>query len=200
MHLQWCGRERRVENWDFAWTWKCTSMARSWMRTTQYQTLRRSSTTYMGPHTLAKLTSQMPTVKLNLKRKQKIYAKSIQLRECSRCADYLRDWKTLLQSSKIASNQHSKESKVLWSFKTMYWCKELSRSILTRECLQTRIDYVRKNFTINEKKSNSKPVDSVSFLGYSISKEGIAPVPKRVEQIKKQKHQPTTNNSNRLLG
>ena len=24
MHLQWCSRERRVEKWDFAWTWKCT--------------------------------------------------------------------------------------------------------------------------------------------------------------------------------
>ena len=39
-----------------------------------------------------------------------------------------------------------------------------------------------KNFTINEKRSNSKPVDSVSFLGYSISKEGIAPDPKLVEK------------------
>ena len=53
MHLQWLGRERRVENWDFAWTWKCISMARWWMRTTQYQTWRWSSTTSMGPHTLA---------------------------------------------------------------------------------------------------------------------------------------------------
>ena len=47
-----------------------------------------------------------------------------------------------------------------------------------------------KNFTINEKKSNSKPVSSVSFLGYSVSKEGIAPDPKHVEKIKKQnRHQ-----------
>ena len=44
-----------------------------------------------------------------------------------------------------------------------------------------------KNFTINEKKSNSKPVSSVSFLGYSVSKEGIAPDPKHVEKIKKAK-------------
>ena len=44
-----------------------------------------------------------------------------------------------------------------------------------------------KNFTINEKKSNSKPVDSVSFLGYSNSKEGIAP---DLKQVKK------TNNAN----
>ena len=44
-----------------------------------------------------------------------------------------------------------------------------------------------KNFTINEKKSNSKPVSSVSFLGYSVSKEGIAPNPKHVEKIKNAK-------------
>ena len=44
-----------------------------------------------------------------------------------------------------------------------------------------------KNFTINEKKSNSKPVSSVSFLGYSVSKEGIAPDPKHDEKIKNAK-------------
>ena len=40
-----------------------------------------------------------------------------------------------------------------------------------------------KNFTINEKKSNSQPINSVSILGYSISKEEIAPDPKHVEKI-----------------
>ena len=49
-----------------------------------------------------------------------------------------------------------------------------------------------KNFTIIEKKSNSKPVDSFSFLGYSISKEGIAPHPKNVEKTKNAKA-PTNN-------
>ena len=44
-----------------------------------------------------------------------------------------------------------------------------------------------KNFIINEKKSISKPVSSVSFLGYSVSKEGIAPDPKHVEKIKNAK-------------
>ena len=44
-------------------------MARSWMGSTQYQTWRQSSTIYMGPHTLAKLTSLMPTIKLNLTQK-----------------------------------------------------------------------------------------------------------------------------------
>ena len=58
-----------------------------------------------------------------------------------------------------------------------------------------------KNFTINEKKSDSKAVNSLSFLGYSISKERKAPDPKHVEKIEKmRKHQVTTNNSNRLLG
>ena len=49
-----------------------------------------------------------------------------------------------------------------------------------------------KNFTINEKKSNSKSVDTDSFLGYSISKEGIAPDPKHNEKIKNAKA-PTNN-------
>ena len=42
-----------------------------------------------------------------------------------------------------------------------------------------------KNFTIIEKKSNSKLVSN--FLGYSVSKEGIAPDPKHVEKIKNSK-------------
>ena len=53
-----------------------------------------------------------------------------------------------------------------------------------------------KNFTINEKKSNSKPVSSVSFLGYSVSKEGIAPDPKHVEKIKNAK---PPSNMNQLV-
>ena len=89
MHLLWFGR-KKVENRDFVWTWKSIPMARSWMRTTQYQTWRRSSETYMSPHTLAKLTSQMPTIKLNLMKKQKIYEQYTHLRECARCANTLK--------------------------------------------------------------------------------------------------------------
>ena len=45
---------------------------------------------------------------------------------------------------------------------------------------------MRKNLTQNQ------PVDSVSFLGYTISKEGKTPDPKHVEKIKKAKA-PTNN-------
>ena len=45
----------------------------------------------------------------------------------------------------------------------------------------------QKNFTIKENKSNSKPVSSVSFLSYSVSKGRKAPNPKHVEKIKNAK-------------
>ena len=55
----------------------------------------------------------------------------------------------------------------------------------TKEQFVKRVLAVRnrlrqKNFTFNEKKFNSKPIDSVSVLTYSISKEDIAPDPKHV--------------------
>ena len=50
--------------------------------------------------------------------------------------------------------------------------------------IEVNIRLREKNFTITENKSNSKPVSSVNFLGYSVSKEGIAPDPKNVEKIK----------------
>ena len=65
-------------------------------------------------------------------------------RDCSRCADYLKDWRTRLQTSRIASNQLSKESKMLWAFKTVCWSMELPRSSSTRECLKSWVDCVRK--------------------------------------------------------
>ena len=68
--------------------------------------------------------------------------------------------------------------------------------VTTKEQFDKRMLAVRsrlreKNLTINEKKSNSKPVDSVSFLGYSISKEGKEPDPKHVEN--KNAKAPTNN-------
>ena len=59
----------------------------------------------------------------------------------------------------------------------------------TKEQFDKRLIAVRgrlreKNVSIYEKKSNSKPVDSVIFLRYSNSNEGKAPDPKHVEKIK----------------
>ena len=56
-----------------------------------------------------------------------------------------------------------------------------------KRMLAVRSRLREKNFSINEKKSTSKPVSSVSFLGYSVSKEGIAPDPKHVEKIRNAK-------------
>ena len=64
---------------------------------------------------------------------------------------------------------------------------EQQRINTRNECLQSRVGYVKKNFTINKKKSNSKPVSSVIFIGDSFSKEGIAPNPNYDEKIKNAK-------------
>ena len=57
-----------------------------------------------------------------------------------------------------------------------------------------------KNFIINEKKSNSKPVSSVSFLGYSVFKEGIAPDPIYDEKIKNAKLPPNMTQLQSFVG
>ena len=62
---------------------------------------------------------------------------------------------------------------------TKYQYEKRMRAVKSQLC--------EKNFTVNEKKSNSKPVSSVNFLGYSVSKEGIAPDPKHVEKMKNAK-------------
>ena len=69
---------------------------------------------------------------------------------------------------------------------------ELPRRCSTRECLQSRVDYVRKTLPKNEKKINPKPVNSVSVLEYSNSREGIAPDPNQVE-LKINAKAPTNN-------
>ena len=62
-----------------------------------------------------------------------------------------------------------------------------TKELFDKRMLAVKSRLREKNFTTNQKKSNSKPVDSLSFLGYSISKEGIAPDPKHVEKIKNAK-------------
>ena len=75
----------------------------------------------------------------------------------------------------------------------------------TKEQFEKKISALKsglseKNFTNNEKKLNSQPVKSVSFLGDSISKDGIALDHKHVAKIEKwQNQQLTTNYPNHLL-
>ena len=57
-----------------------------------------------------------------------------------------------------------------------------------------------KKFTINEKKSNSKPFSCVSFLGYCVFKEGIAPNPKHLEKVKSTKPQSNMKPSESFVG
>ena len=76
----------------------------------------------------------------------------------------------------------SKESWAWSSFKMMLWNE---KGTIRERKLVVKIWQRGKNFTINEKKSNSKSVSSVSFLGCSVSKEWTAPGPKHVEKIKK---------------
>ena len=55
---------------------------------------------------------------------------------------------------------------------------------------------LRENFTLNEIKSNSQQVSSVSFLGFSSLREGLAPDPKLVQKIKNAK---SPSNKNQLV-
>ena len=63
---------------------------------------------------------------------------------------------------------------------------ETTKEQYEKGMLAVKIDFVRR-VSPSMKKSNSKPVSSVSFLGYSVSREGIAPDLKHVEKIKNAK-------------
>ena len=69
----------------------------------------------------------------------------------------------------------------------MYWFMEQRRSRMSNKCLQEKVDYVIKNSPKKRRKSFSKPLSSISFLGCSVSKEETAPDPKHFEKLKKEK-------------
>ena len=82
--------------------------------------------------------------------------------------------------SSIASSELSKKS---WCGHQSRWCTAIWNN---KEQYEKRMLAVKKrltwnNFTINQKWSNSKPVTTVSFLGYSVSKEGIASDPNQAQ-------------------
>ena len=65
-------------------------------------------------------------------------------KDCSRCAGFLRPYRTLHQSSRIALSQLSKESRV-WSYsKTTFWYMEQQKINTRNKCLQSRVGYVKK--------------------------------------------------------
>ena len=107
MHPQWCGKERRVENWDFLLNWKKLINGKVLDKDYPISDLETIFHSLYGVSYLGKI-PQMPTIKLNLTKKQKIYAQSAQSQGLLKVCDYLRDWKTVLQSYKNATIQHSK--------------------------------------------------------------------------------------------
>ena len=70
---------------------------------------------------------------------------------------------------------------------------EIPRSSSTRECLESRVDYLRKILLSMRKNLTQNQSIALAFCGYSFSKEGIAPDPKHVEKIKKNAKAPTNN-------
>ena len=90
--------------------------------------------------TLAKLTSQMPTIKLNLTKRQKIYAQSTHLRDYLRCADYLGIEELVFNLPKLhrisqGCCDHSRRYVGVWNYQG---------AVRQWECLQSRVDYVRR--------------------------------------------------------
>ena len=162
------------------------------MRTTQYQTWRQSFATHVGPHTLAKLTSQMPTIKWNMTERQKICTISTSpgLFKMCRLPQGLKNSSSNFQNC-IESTLKGIKGVVI--FQDDVLLHGTTKEQFNKRMLAVKSRLRKKNFTINETKSNSKPVESVSFLGYSISKEGIAPDPKNDEKIKKNAKAPTNN-------
>ena len=156
MHLQWCGRERIVENWVFAWTWNCISVAGLWMRCNHYQTWRRSSTTSMGPHTLTKFISQKPKIKIEFDEEAKDICIINKSQGLFNMCQWLKNFSSIFG---IASNQYSKK---LWSFRTMSCSMKLPTASLTRKCLQSTT--WEKGYHYWEK-SKSNPDNRNNFLG-----------------------------------
>ena len=102
----------------------------------------------------------------------KKYIHSTSRKDCSRCAGFIGICRILHLSTRIASSQFSKKSRVWSSFKMMYWYMEQQRSNTRRKCLRSKMNNMKRISPLM--KCNYKKDSSVSFLGYLVSKEGIA--------------------------
>ena len=109
-----------------------------------------------------------------------------------RLAQWLKNWSSVFQNC-IESQLKGIKGVVIFQYNVFVY--GTTKEQFDKRMLAVQCRLREKNFTDNEKKSNSKPVESVSFLGYSISEEVIAPDPKHVEKIKNAK---TPNNNKQL--
>ena len=143
-----------------------------------------------GASYIEKLTFQMPIIKLNLTQKNICTINTSQgLFKMCRLPQGLKKSSSIFQNC-IESTLKGIKGFVIFQDDVLLY--GTIKEPFDKRMLAVKSRLREKNFTINEKKSNSKPVNSISFLGYSISKEGIAPDSKYVEKIKIAKA-PTNN-------
>ena len=132
------------------------------MRTTQYQTWRRSSTTYMGPQTSTKLTSQMPTIYLNLTmRQKKLHNQHISgtVQDVPTASGIEKFFVNLPELHRINTQSNQR-------------CCDLSRQCLVygttnkqliKKCLQSGVDYVRNILLLMRKSLTQNQLIALVF-------------------------------------
>ena len=120
---------------------------------------------------------------------RKKYAQSTHRKDCSRCAGFLRAYRTLHQFSRIALRQLSKDSR-MWSSSKTTSCYMKQQRIKTRtDCLQSLVGYVKKFHhqweEIQLKTSFKRKFSRLLCFRRLLCKEGKAPNPKHVDENQK---------------
>ena len=132
MHLQWCGRERRVENWDLVCTWKCRSMASSGIKDYPISDVETTFHNLYGAPYFGKIDLSDAYYQTEHDEEAKDICKistSQGLFKMCPLPQGLKNCSSIFQNC---------IEKVFWSFNTMCWSMELARSSSTRESLQSR--------------------------------------------------------------
>ena len=154
-----------MELWDYAWTWKFTSIAKLWMRTIQSQTWRPFSIISMVTLILEKLTYQTHNIKFSWTRTKKekfTINTSQELFKMCRLPQGLKNSSSILQNC-IESNLKGIRGVVIFQDDVLLY--GTTKDQYEKQMLAVKSRLREKKFTINKKKSNSKPVSSASFLG-----------------------------------
>ena len=139
----------------------------------------------MGPLTLEKLTYQMHTIKLSWTRIKKEICTintSQGLFKMCRLPQGLKNFSSIFQNC-IESTLKGIKGVVIFQDDVLVY--GTTKDQYEKRMLAVKNRLREKNFTINEKKSNSKPISSVNFLGYSFQKEKIknAKPPSNMKQL-----------------